>query len=316
MLFISLEAQEIDNTNAYRNLYGTDFIRLGGDDDFIHGTDEEYTEGINLEISKPWVKKFPLAKLLLNPNYAITNYGIGIEQAGYTPRDIVHEYFRNTSRPFASFLLLKTFLFATDPYWKQSFSASLYTGVIGPAGLGEVLQDNAHALIHEVQPPGWKYQVHNDIAINYEVNYEKQLFSYGQISLSATAMGKAGTLSDALSQGINLFVGTASPYAKKAANTKNIRAYIYDHPAINFVFYDATLQGGMFDHSNPYVFSDINHIVFSNRTGFAISFDNISIEAYHCFITSEYAAGPAHNWDGIQLGIILADKDKNRPRYK
>src|SRR5580658_4085974 len=80
-------AQAIDNTLAYKNINSDKYFRINYENDFFSGTDEYYTQGIHLELVAPWVKKFPLSKLLIHPHYDYIRYGLGLEHEGYTPTD-------------------------------------------------------------------------------------------------------------------------------------------------------------------------------------------------------------------------------------
>jgi len=45
---------------------------------------------------------------------------------------------------------------------------------------------------------------------------------------------------------------------------KKFQWYIYEQPLLNAVVYDATLQGGVFDHKSPYTIpvKDISRLTF------------------------------------------------------
>ena len=100
-LVYQVSAQEIENNAPFKYIDAVGYIRLTVDNDYFTGTDEQYTEGVNLEICMPWVKKFPLTKLLVCPHFADIRYGIGIEQAGYTPYYLQNEWLPINDRPFS-----------------------------------------------------------------------------------------------------------------------------------------------------------------------------------------------------------------------
>ncbi len=301
-------AQEIDNSAVYKSQSGRGYVRMGGDDDFLNSTDDQYTEGLNFEISTPGMKHFFLTSLLINPHYQLTSYGIGLEQADYTPQNLRFETVPANDRPYAGVLLFKTFLTAYDPEHKQTFSSTLYTGMIGPASLGANIQDAAHKMMGDVQPPGWQYQVQNDVAINYQVNYEKTIVDEDNLFLvDATIMGRVGTLSDKMSPGIRVSFGNTDVLHTQPDGAHKIHAYIYDAPQANFVAYDATLQGGMFDRSSPYTLpsSALTRATFMNRTGLVIGYGRCMMEVYHCFLTPQFLTDANHSWDGVQLTMVL-----------
>jgi lipid A 3-O-deacylase len=299
-------AQEIDNTSSFKNINADRYLQGNLDNDVVNKTDEQYTEGANIELVAPWVKDFPLSKLLIHP-FSLQRFGLGIEQADYTP-NLLNEYEVPMDRPFAGVLFLKTFVITIDSINKQRFSTTLSTGVIGPASLGEAIQDGFHNLIHDYVPPGWKEQIQNDVILNYEVNYEKQFLSYGHLfSLDGEAMGRVGTLDDKLCPAINMLFGHfESPFNNEHWPDK-FKIYIYDHPELDLVAYDATMQGGVFDNSSPYTLpaNDISRIVFQNRSGLVMAYRRIYFEYFHVFLTPEFSGGPEHSWDGVQIALLL-----------
>ncbi len=308
LLFIQNSiAQESSTTAAYR--YNSDrFIRLGGTDDFLWGTDNQYTEGINLEIGSPGLRKFPLSKLLLNPLPNVkVQYGIGIEQAGYTPNNLENYEVNLKDRPFAGTLFLNTFLTSIDSSNKQRFSSMLTTGVIGPAAMGKELQVGVHAMLGQVQPPGWANQISNDIILNYQVGYEKQVVAAdGIFLLSAGVWSRFGTLSDKLSPGLLVMLGSFDSPFTGTRSKKNVRFYLYDRPGVDFVGYDATLQGGAFSTS-PYTLqsNEISRSVLRNISGFTFTYRSVSIEYFHVAQSPQYRDGQNHSWDGIQLTTAI-----------
>lgn len=284
-------------------------MRVYGDDDYPLGTDDQYTEGMNGEICMPWVRKFPLSYLLVHPHFSRIRYGIGVDQAGYTPADLKNPGIPVGDRPFAATLFLKTFLIATDAANKQRFTTTLSTGLIGEAAQGDNLQQGAHIILNDVVPEGWKYQVHNDAVLNYQANYQKELVHLANnLSLGAEALARGGTLSDEAGLALNLLIGYfESPYSDSTMPRKKFRFYIYDHPEGDVVGYDAPLEGGVFDHDSPYTIAakDLSHFTFQNRTGIVISYGRFTFEYNECLMTRQFSYGPSHGWGGAGIAMIL-----------
>src|SRR4051812_2266201 len=99
---VIVSAQAIDNTLSYKNINTNDYFRLSYENDFFASTDKYYTQGVNPELLSPWVKKFPLSKLLFHPCYSSVRYGLGVEHDGYTPSDIAPSRILYGDRPFAA----------------------------------------------------------------------------------------------------------------------------------------------------------------------------------------------------------------------
>jgi lipid A 3-O-deacylase len=309
LLPVFVSAQAIDNTLSFKNINSEKYFRINYENDFFSATDKYYTQGIHFDLVAPWVKNFPLSKVLLHPVAGYTRYGISIEHDGYTPSSIGSDDILYGDRPFAACFFLKTFLMTIDSANKQRFSTTLSTGIIGPGAGGMQMQRDIHRWLHDMTPHGWQYQVHNDAILNYQVDYEKQLLSVGHVfSLDADAVGRAGTLSDKASIGTSFMMGYFdSPFGTTMATKNNFRIYAYEHPEVDFVGYDATLEGGVFNHSSPYTISpaDLTHIVFQNRFGFVVVYQRFYLEYFQSLLSNEFRTGNYHVWGGVQVAFGL-----------
>ena len=121
----SAGAQAIDNSLSFKNINSDAYFRLNYENDFFSATDIYYTQGIHIELVTPWLRRFPLCRLLVHPrNFSYVRYGIGFEHEGYTPTSYSNPSILYGDRPYAACLFMKTFLIAIDPTKKQRFSSS------------------------------------------------------------------------------------------------------------------------------------------------------------------------------------------------
>lgn len=309
LLPLIVGAQAIDNTLSVKHIHEERYIRFNYENDFFSATDKYYTQGMHLELVSPAMKYFPLGKLLPHPKWANTLHGIGIEHNGYTPTAIEKEAILYGDRPFAACLFLKTFRISTDPVNRQRFSSSIITGVIGQAAGGKEMQEGIHKWTNNITPQGWHNQVNNDIILNYQAGYEKQLWSFRKaLSLSMDGMARIGTFSNKAAIGGTIMIGHfESPFTNAPANRKNLRIYAYEHPEINVTVYDATLQGGMFNKSSPYTINaaNITPITFQNRFGFVVIYKGLCLEYFQSMRSSDFKTGNYHVWGGIQIAVAL-----------
>ncbi len=308
-------AQAIDNTLSFKNINENKYFRLNYENDVFSGQDMYFTQGFSLEAVTPWAKLNPLTKLLIHPKYNEIRYGLGFEHNGYTPSSIGSEYILYGDRPFAATMFIKSFLMAIDSSKKQRFSSSISTGIIGQAALGREMQVQIHDWLNNITPHGWQYQLNNDIVLNYQAGYEKQLVSYKKkISLDADCMARLGTLSDKLSAGATFMVGYFdspfsgyTPHSGQTSFSSQFRIYAYEHPEVSLVGYDATMQGGMFETQSPFTIDskDITRYTFQNRFGFVVIYRRIYLEYFQSYITSEFKNGNYHAWGGVEIGFEL-----------
>jgi lipid A 3-O-deacylase len=300
-------SQAIDNTVLFRNINSEKYFRVFYENDFFSGTDRDYTQGIYIEKVNPWVKKFPFAKILWHPHTGVVKYGLAIEHDAYTPNLIYKSDIQYGDRPFAAALFLKTFLVSTNPEKSERVSTLLSTGIIGPGAGGEQMQETIHHWINYIQPRGWHNQISNDVVVNYQVNFEKQLYANGHwLSISTDNSARVGTLSDKLSTGLELMAGDFyPPYGSNSrVHAKIFQWYFYEQPVLNLVGYDATLQGGLLDHSSPYTIpkSSIERLVFQHRAGVVLVFKGLYLEYYQTGNTIEFKTSVYHRTGGLQIG--------------
>jgi lipid A 3-O-deacylase len=303
-----ISAQAIDNTVSFRNINSNQYTRIFYENDFFTGTDRDYTQGIYIEQLTPALAKFPLSKLLWRPENSDVKYGMAIEDDGYTPNTIDHPEIQYGDRPFAGVLFIKTFLTATNTRKCERWSTLLSTGIIGQSAGGAPMQKAIHHWIHYTQPLGWPNQIRNDAVLNYQINFEKELiFYHNNFSLASYNSARIGTLSTKASTGISVMIGNFySPFSdNKNVRRKKIQYYFYDQPSVNFVGYDATLQGGLFNHTSPYTIAgkDINRINLMNRWGFVLIFKSLYLEYFQSRNTPEFTPIIAHRSGGLQIGF-------------
>lgn len=297
-------AQAIDNTLAYKHLPGNTYARLNYENDFFSATDQYYTQGIHLELVAPWVRRWPVSRILLHPRWGDTRFGMALEHNGYTPTSISSDNVLLGDRPFAATLSMKNFCITIDTIHKQRFSSSVYIGILGRAAGGGGMQRAIHHWLNNITPHGWEHQIANTPVVNYQIGYEKLL--YGRLSflqLSADAMARAGTLSTKLNLGGTVMAGYfASPYGS-SRNGKKWGCYAYLHPLLSAVAYDATLQGAVLSDQSTYTLpaNQMSRTTLQNRYGIAVSYRGLCAEYFRSTLSREFATGRRHAWGGVQL---------------
>lgn len=297
----------MDNTVSYRNITGDKYFRINYENDFFTGSDRDYTQGILIEKVHPGIRKFFLTKILWHPANSVFKYGLALEHNAYTPTEIERYQIQYGDRPYAGVLMLKTFLIATNTLNKQRISISFNTGIIGPAAGGEQMQRTIHHWIKYKQPEGWHNQIQNDLVLNYQVNLEKEFYRVDNLfSLSGYGSARVGTLSNKISGGLNFMIGNMqSAFLMPDNRKKHFQWYFYDQIVGNAVAYDATLQGGVFNHSNVYTIpaSQVSRLTLQNKFGLVLIFHQVYLEYYHTGTTEEFTTSTYHRTGGLQIGF-------------
>lgn len=302
-------AQPINNTAAYRSVSGSKYIRFYYDNDFFTSTDENYTQGILLEVAHPGLRKFPFSKLLISLRESEIKYGIAVEHLAYSPGSIRHEEIIYGDRPFAATLTLNTFKISRDTIHGHILSSSINAGVLGKWAGGEWMQKTIHRNLNNIEPLGWDNQIGNDLIINYEITFEKELTSYKKNFLVyGISTLNAGTATDNLNAGLCFMLGRFdNPFKTANISEKDLHYKLYSSSMISLIGYDATLQGGLFNDKSPYTISsaDLSRIVLSTEAGITVQYKRIFLEYFQEIKSREFNTGVYHRWGGIRLGLVM-----------
>ncbi len=231
------KAQRIDNTSTFRNIDHNKYFRFHYDNDFFTKFDQYYSQGITLDYVNPAIKKFPLVKLLWKPYKTNPKYGVTLDLFGYTPKSILSDAILYGDRPFDANLSLKTFLIQADAVHKQQIATALSIGIMGPAALGKEIQTNIHGWLNNPLPHGWQHQIKNDIIINYQINYEKQIASAGNyFLLNSTSELRIGTLNNKINTGFNFMLGNFNKrFLPVVQEKRKLSYYFYGQSTVNFI---------------------------------------------------------------------------------
>lgn len=291
-------------------------IILGIENDIFAGTDMWYTNGTTGEWISPAWQHAPLSRLLLpSPKATFDYYGLQIRQNLYTAKYPFWEGIQYGDRPFAAYLTLGNFKVSNDPRRRLRLQSSLDVGVIGPHAYGGQVQKFIHSSAKE--PVGWENQIRDDIVLKYNILAEKSIFFTPGHDITADAGLNAGTLYN------NAFAGLAYRFARfdrryrddlpepfrpgmwsEVFRKTQIEAFA--RLQATAVFYDATLQGGIFNHSSPYIIreKDLSRYVIGGSSGVSASFNGLSI-AFSMYIISPefYTFRRWHKWGRISVGI-------------
>jgi lipid A 3-O-deacylase len=132
--------------------------------------------------------KNPLNYFFIKPKTNEFKYGISVEHIGFTANNIASDQIQFDDRPFAATIMLKSFLIAPDTIQKTRIVSSLNMDIIGSGAFGGDVQTAIHKATGNTTPTGWYNQIKNDVVLNYELTYEKQLLRFHDLfALQTTA---------------------------------------------------------------------------------------------------------------------------------
>jgi lipid A 3-O-deacylase len=304
----ALKAQVIDNVSTIKNINSDKYFRFNYDNDYFTATDEYYTQGILLELIHPNLQLNPFNKLLFKSKENSNKYGIRIDSYGYTATSISTHAIRYGDRPFCGNLSLSFFIISVDSAKKQRISTTLTAGVMGSKAGGKEMQVKIHTWLKNIIPVGWEYQIANDLILNYQLNYEKELMNYKDLFLiNSNSELKIGTHDDKIKTGINFMLGRFNnPYLSVNKMNKNkFNYHFYGQLLTGFTAYDATLQGGLFNRNSPYTIAakDITRFTLQGDFGVSLNFKKLYLEYTQSFISKEFKTGYLHRYGGVRIGV-------------
>ena len=305
---LNASGQMITNTAFYRNLPAVRSARVHYENDFFSGSDQYYTQGINLEFINPALVKSPLNKALPKFQHGENKFGVALEHVGFTPSTISSDEISYGDRPFASALLTKSFRISNDSMKQRRISSCISLGVIGPLAGGAEFQKAIHRWINGTPPQGWRNQIGNDPVLNYSFEYVKGIATRRRFALAANAELRLGTLHTRSQAGLILMVGIfENPWNSFTVSKRKVQFYLFEHPQIILTGYDATLQGGVFNHHSPYTLSanDVERLVFQNNAGLIISIKKLHFEYFQSLLTKEFTQGKSHFYGSVRIGVLL-----------
>lgn len=216
-------------------------------------------------------------------------------------------------RPFTAYLyagVSLNLLYANE----NSLKLNAQLGTIGPAALGEQVQTNFHKFWGLYKVRGWPYQLNNAPGINLKANYSMLLYrnNGNWFDMAFTPTGWLGTTFTGASAGMQFRLGkidklfqstiTNSRVSNSGIEHQTHEFYFFTVPQINYVAYDATIEGGLgLKDKGPVTFG-IYHFVYQQQFGLEFASARWSAD-YIAYIRSREVKSTAlgDQWASIAL---------------
>ncbi|TYB79930.1 lipid A deacylase LpxR family protein [Bizionia myxarmorum] len=305
---LSVFAQKIEHFKSFRDMGSERYFRFNYDNDYFAATDENYTQGYNLEIVLPILENNPINSLFFKAKESTTKYGLAIEHIGFTPNDYASKEIQIGDRPFAAAIMLKSFIIAINTKQKYRLSQSYSLGIIGPGAFGKEMQVGIHEATGNKIPQGWQHQVKNDVVLNYSLDYEKQLVNIQNVfSLQGETGVEIGTLFTNASLGLNATLGLINTAFTDSKSKKGFRVYAYAETIGHVIGYNATLQGGLLNRKSVYTINsnEIERLTATFNYGFVVQTKTLYFEYSRSAITREFETGSSAKYGGIKIGFTF-----------
>lgn len=199
------------------------------DNDLFGGSDRYYTSGFQFAWRSPsydppvWLGRIVEAATFFFPQGGSRRWGLGFGQNIFTPDDTERRNPDPLDRPYAGWLYGAVSLTSYTPTSYGTFELQL--GVVGPAALGEQVQNNLHDFLNIDRALGWDHQLKDEFGINaiatrqWRVNWpldpdEPRGLAFGLVPSLTASLGNVQTYADAglmLRVGSNLYADFGTP---------------------------------------------------------------------------------------------------------
>jgi len=282
-------------------------ILLAWENDMYFQTDYYFSNGFQIDYFHRNLKRSPLNWILMparQQNNSNTHYGLQLRQEIFTPKDLAADTISPGDHPYSATLSLSQVKIVNLPIRGIRFSASFRLGVLGPAAMGFRTQSFAHVVSNPSRPPqGWENQLQNDIILNYDFELEKRIAQSDLTMLGIQSRIRLGTLHTDLAAGMWFRLDKRKGYFNRLgpSGEKSLNFIIHFSATANYVFYDATLQGGVFNKTSPYLIPSENIIRWVGNADLSATFElwEHQLEFYAHFLTPQFRDSNSHTWMGI-----------------
>ena len=283
------------------------YISAAWENDLYYQHDYYYTNGFQIDFFQNKLRQSPINRILIpirNPKSGITWSGLQLRQEIFTPKDLAMDTISAGDHPYSSTLTLAQKSVFVLPNKQLRIISGLRVGVMGPASLGFKTQELAHLLSNPSRPPqGWDYQVRNDLIINYDLQVEKGFFPHKMALFGIKGKGRLGTLHTDLEAGLWFRLDARNGYFNRLGpkGGPGMNVVFSLSATASYVFYDATLQGGVINRSSPYIVASGQMVRWLGNLEGSLTFElyRHQLEFYTQISSPRFQLAEPHGWMGI-----------------
>ncbi len=272
--------------------------------DFIFKTDRYFSNGLELSYYAPSFDRIPTKSILLPDGKNDKSlYAVTLRQDFFTPTELFSTDIIMNDRPFASYLLIGHRKVSLNTKSRLKKISEIQIGLIGKYSGGKSIQNGIHKILPASEPAlGWINQIQPDIALNYQIKIEKGLGHNKNFDIIPAIQLRVGVPYTDFTGGFRLLAGKLSDYFTDigVSKTGGWKLHLFAEPAITFVAYNATLQGGLFS-DNIYTVNNLNRWVGTINSGIVLAVKGFTFEFGQHFLTKEFKGGQSHKWGHVSL---------------
>ncbi len=291
----------------------TRHFKIHFENDIFAERDQYYTNGIAFTWIHPYFIQLPLTRYLPGLGRQSMNYyGLHLRQMMFTPIHPETDEIVANDRPFAGVLYLGFFRSSTLNHLKLTLQSEIQLGAIGPLSLAESLQRS----IHDKEPNGWNFQIHNDLLINFNLRAEKTVLSTQHAETGLIAEIKVGSLHTNAAAGLFIRYGHYAPHFNTLSTNISLPKGLIKHQPVQYwlygralgrqVGYDASLNGGLFNNNSPHylIKKQLHSQVLEAELGTVLIYKQYGLQFSYTYLSPEFTGGGEHFWGNIKLIYI------------
>ena len=261
--------------NSRDTTYKSEFGFTTDNDSYLaFGQDRYYTNGLFITF------RHAINQKKLNERVVKKTWEAEAGQAMFNPYTGKITNPARIDRPFAAYLYAGG---KFNWYYKSEniLQASLQVGTVGPSAKGKEAQELLHDVIGFYEISGWEYQVRDEVGVNTALSYTSLIkrLANANTDFIFTSNLRVGNTFAGAGAGVLFRTGNINPLWNSVSTNSRIsnsplkdsipskELFFFAKPSLQFVAYDATIQGGLFTNDKgPYVF-DPKRFVFSQELG-------------------------------------------------
>jgi|GEM_PF-3241827 len=281
------------------------YVSLTYANDYFTATDRYFTQGVGLRFgSVGLTNSFLIKPMLMLHGDEQPLLALLVQQDCYTPASIRTDTVRPDDRPFAGAIYVGEEVVSSDPEKGLRMRSSLIVGALGPcASCGEE-QHWIHHGLGDIEPLGWQYQVASAVLLNYAVDVEQRFYGSRWMEVRGGLNGMLGTYKDNVGATATVELGRGkSVFDPVTARPKHTQFKAYGKGGVQFIGFDASMQGGPFDQDSPHVVSasDVERVVVGYGWGAQLSFHRLDLRYSEWYIRKTFEDGLRHGWGTVLI---------------
>lgn len=253
--------------------------------------DQYYTNGLFINLRKTWDK----SKLRSTEKNRLMEWELGHEI--YNAYTAQIDSIEAVDRAITAHLYLAA---GMHHYWAGEgyLSYKLAVGTIGKRAFGQPLQEGLHYLLNMYHASGWEYQLKNALTVDLSLSHHQLLARTANdvLDMSIQSKVRLGTYQLMAGTGPLFRLGRLRPFDQSAHLSSRLQSrdmyvpnewYVFYRPEVHAMFYDATLQGGMFRDDKGPVTSEPRMWRISNNFGAVLANQRLTMKVQYHFLTKE-----------------------------